>query len=280
MSRKKTDIFLAVLIVILIPIFLYVAHLLRIEHSWRSSGVQFPQTFPAQAKALLKKQNVSCSMAGTDGGVVSFEAPFGFSFQDTSYQTVVVSPGDHMESDFVSWSHDFSRFRIVELRVNGKAYGAKIKTWKLVLLYRSALRQNGLEAQFQMDTGSSLTLASARREIRRLDQVLFVRGIHRAYDYPYDRRRANLIAGLGLLFSGPLALLAMAAGSMAVSAIRYRIWLVDYNREHMEDWDRIAGTLPQFVSLREDGLDKPVPIYQRPGFRESLRSLFANTEDK
>ena len=261
-------------LILLLPLGVHVLRLYRIEQSWHSAGVSFKQTSLEQARASLEKQGVDTAMPGNGNAALTFQAPFGLMLRDAAYNNFSFARGDTLESDFVTWSNDFFRERMVRLTVNGRKYSARISTGQLTMLYQSALEQNGLAEQFQADTGHRLNYFSAKKAIRQLDKTLFEQGIHKAYDYPYDRRRVELILGLSVIFCVPLAGLLLTLASLAGEAVQYQLWLREYNREHTKNWAKLSGNLPQFVSLRESGLDRPVPIHRKLRLRDRFAALF------
>ncbi|MDD6022927.1 MAG: hypothetical protein PUC06_01645 [Oscillospiraceae bacterium] len=247
----------------------------RIEQSFRGNGaVNFRVTRLESSRKLLAELGADLKMPGTDGERLRFTAPFGFTFQDTAYNQLEVRRGDSLECDFVSWSHDFFSLRLVILQVNGREISARMSHWTLARLYRAALKQNHREEQFREDYGRGLSLRSARKALRVIDKEIFDLGLYLPTDYPYNRVVAKKIMIFLMVFSLPLCLMGTLSVTMLISGIRYRIWLRAYNREHRESWDRVAGTLPQFESLRADGLDRPVPIPQKPNLRNQMKELF------
>ena len=181
---------------LLLPLAIHFFHLWKIEHSYHGAGVSFKQTSLEQARQTLAKQGIDTAMPGNGTSTLTFRAPFGLMLRDAAYNDFSFARGDTLESDFVTWSNDFFRERMVRLTVNGRNYSARIST---AMLYQSALEQNGLAEQFRADTGKRLHYFSAKKAIKQLDKKLFEQGIHKAYDYPYDRRRVALILGLSVI---------------------------------------------------------------------------------
>ena len=184
---------------LLLPLAIHFFHLWKIEHSYHGAGVSFKQTSLEQARQTLAKQGIDTAMPGNGTSTLTFRAPFGLMLRDAAYNDFSFARGDTLESDFVTWSNDFFRERMVRLTVNGRNYSARISTSRLAMLYQSALEQNGLAEQFRADTGKRLHYFSAKKAIKQLDKKLFEQGIHKAYDYPYDRRRVALILGLSVI---------------------------------------------------------------------------------
>ena len=263
-----------IVVLLLLPMALHFAHLWKIEHSYQGAGVSFKQTSLEQARGTLAKQGIDTTMPGNGTAVLTFRAPFGLMLRDAAYNNFSFARGDTLESDFVTWSNDFFRERMVRLSVNGRNYSARISTSRLAMLYQSALEQNGLAEQFHSDTGKSLNYFSAKNAIKQLDKTLFEQGIHKAYDYPYDRRRVTLILGLSVIFALPLSGLLLTLISLGNESIQYQLWLKQYNKEHTENWDKLSGNLPQFVSLKESGLKDPVPIHRKIRIRDRYLNMF------
>ena len=276
MKRTVLHYFVGIVLVILLllPMIIHFVHLWEIENSYRQADVSFKQTSLEQARGTLEKQGIDTFMPGIGNQSIPFTAPYGMMLEDTAYNTVYINGGDTLESDFVTWSHDFFRERMVQITINGRKSSLKLSTWQLTRLYISALKQNGLQEQFQADTGKSLNYFSAKKAIKQLDKTLFEQGIHKAYDYPYDRRRVSLIMGLCVMFAIPISGLLLTLISLCGESVQYHIWLKQYNKEHTANWEKLSGNLPQFVSLQESGLKDPVPIHRKLRLRERFVNLF------
>lgn len=266
--------FLLLFCLCITPPMVHFLKLLEIEQSYQSSGVSFKQTSLQSARATLDQLDIDTALPGNGNSSLTFSAPFGLVFKDTAYNDCSFSRGDILRCDFVSWSHDFFRFRLVTIFVNDKEYSAKLTTPQLTRLYISAIKQNMLESQFEADSGRNFNYFSAKDAITALDQTLFEQGIHKAYNYPYDRRRVKILMALCAIFLIPICMFVLACISLIYDAAKYRIWLIKYNRENMKRWDQIAGSLPQFFSLKESGLKKPIPEYQRPKLAERILDMF------
>lgn len=263
-----------VVILLMLPLIVRFVHLREIERSYRGIDVSFKQTSAGQVRDVLEKQGIDTSMPGNGKSVLTFSAPISMTLQDSAFSPVTINYGDTLECDFVTWSHDFYRVRMAEISINGRQRTVKISTNQLTRLYVSALKQNGLQEQFQADTGKKLNFRSAKKAIKLLDQTLFEQGLHRAYDYPYDRRRVALIMGLSVLLALPLSGLLLTLLSIGYESVQYQIWLKQYNTQSIERWDKVAGSLPQFVSLQESGLKNQVPIRRKLRIRDRFLNMF------
>lgn len=277
---KNYALTILIMLLLLSPLLLHFGRLMKIENNYQSSGVSFKQTSTESARITLDTLNIDTSLPGNGNHALTFSAPFGMLFQDTAYNDCSFSQDDELTCDFVSWSHNFFRERIVTLFVNGKEYSAKMKTWQLTLLYLSAIKQNELQSQFQADSGRKLTFFSAKSALKTLDKTLFDKGIHKAYNYPYDRRMVKLTLALCLIFLVPIGILLLSVLSLLSDHIKYHIWLKSYNQEKIQSWDKIAGTLPQFVSLRDAGLYDPIPQFRRQKLRHRILEMFKPERQK
>ena len=124
------------LMLLLSPLILHVAGLIKTENSYQSANVPFKQVSLDAARRTLEDLGVDTSLPGNGNTRLSFTAPFGLLFEDTAYNDCNFSQGDTLECDFVSWSHDFFRERMTTIFVNGKEYSARLSTTELTLLLR------------------------------------------------------------------------------------------------------------------------------------------------
>lgn len=229
-----------------------------------------------QFRGFLEMLSVDLSVPGTDGEELTFSSPMAFHAKGRYGTEYKIKAGDTLCSDFVSWSGDNTSNRHIKLSVNGQAYDVNIAPRKVAKLYIAALEQNGLTEQFYQDTGKTLSMSSARDALRTIDAQIFGKNIYAPWDYPFDRdfwkRIAGLVAGcwpfaLGFIF--------IVFESIADYG-KYLSWLEEYNRENQGRWDKISGTLPQFVSLEGSGeRGKPRFKYQHSDFGELLKRLFS-----
>ena len=241
------------------------------EPNFRSRG---------QFLKFLEEQKVDLSVPGTAGQSLTFASPATFSYTKYGMEEKV-RRGTEISCDFVSWSGNRRNERFLRLTVDGKDVDTYVTLRMAGKLYRAALEQNGLEEQFLTDTGETLSRRSAREALRTIDAQIYDKGIYMPMDYPYDR---CLFRSLVLLTAGslPLVLLALLAIVPAlVEYVQYQAWLADYNKENSRRWKNVEGSLPQFVSLREnaDG-GKPQPVYQPPSLGQRIKKLFSPINTK
>ena len=252
--EKKRFLLLTLLLALalLLPCGIHGVRLAKIEASWRPlEGVRFRQDSPASARRAMEEAGIDPAVPGVGGEKLTFSPPMSMTVEDLAGTPIILSRQDVVESDFVSWSHDSRRERMAELTVNGSRRFLRLSTTQLNILYLAALRQNGREEQFRQDTGKGPGWFSGKSALERLDRQLFAAGLHRAWDYPYDRRRVQAILTLAVLLALPLAGTAATLVSLAWEALRDRQRLREEGRENRERWARVSGRLPRFRSLGE-----------------------------
>lgn len=265
------------LLVIAGAVFFYVYRYARVMADFSPRVFEDEPSFRTRGSFLrfLEEQNVDLSVPGTGGQTLTFQSPTTFSYTKYGVEEKV-RRGTEISCDFVSWSGNKLNERFLGLTVDGKDVDTYVSLGTAGKLYRAALEQNGLEDQFLADTGEALSRGSAREALRTIDRQIYDGGIYMPVDYPYDR---CLFRSLMMLMAGclPLVLLALLAIVPAlVEYTQYQLWLADYNRESSRRWKNVEGTLPQFVSLRDNGGGgKPQPIYQPPSLWQRIKGLFS-----
>lgn len=228
-------------------------------------------------RRFLTDLGVDLYAPATDGTELTFYAPETFEMSEFAGQSTKVHWRETLSCDFVSWSGDRGRgVRYLTITYDGKTREVGVPPKTAGNLYLAALKQNGLEDRFMQETGEKLSRSSAREALRNVDRQIFDLGIYAPVDYPFDRSGFQNSMGM-LMFLAPLgALLLILLLPELQRYLEYRAWLSRYNREHRENWDQIAGDLPQFVSLRENaGGGKPKLSYRGPGFIGRMKALFS-----
>ena len=228
-------------------------------------------------RKFLTGLGVDLYAPATDGTELSFYAPETFEMSEFAGQTTKVRWRESLSCDFVSWSGDHGRgVRYLTITYDGKTREVGVTPKIAGNLYRAALEQNGLEDRFLQETGEKLTRGTARDALRSVDRQIFNLGIYAPMDYPFDRSGFQSSMGLLMLLAPLGALLLILLLPDLQRYLEYRAWLSDYNREHRENWDQIAGDLPQFVSLQENANGgKPKLTYKGPGFVGRMKKLFS-----
>lgn len=230
-------------------------------------------------RKFLTDLGVDLYAPATNGTELSFYAPETFEMSEFAGQTTKVRWRETLSCDFVSWSGDHGRgVRYLIVTYDGKTREVGVTPKVAGNLYRAALEQNGLEDRFLQETGEKLTRSAARNALRSVDRQIFDLGVYAPIDYPFDRSGFQHSMGM-LMLLAPLGMLLLFLLLPDLQRyMEYRAWLSDYNREHQENWDQIAGDLPQFVSLHENANGgKPKLTYKGPGFIGRIKNLFSPT---
>ena len=229
-----------------------------------------------QFRSFLLDLGVDMTVPGTGGETLTFSSPMKFRAKARFGAEYDVKINDTLSCDFISWSGDKTSNRHLILSINGQTYEVNLSPRKAAKLYIAALRQNGLEEQFFEETGEELKMSSARDALRKIDAQVFALKVYVPWDYPFDRDLWQRIAGL-VAGSWPFAITFIIMVFEYISDYaKYVAWLENNNRVNQNRWEKISGTLPQFVSLSESGeRGKPMFKYQRSTFEEMLKRLFA-----
>lgn len=228
-----------------------------------------------QFRKFLTGLGVNLYAPATDGTELSFYVPETFTMNEFAGQTTKVRWREQLACDFVSWSGDHGRgIRYLTITYDGKTRQVSVPPKVAGNLYLAALKQNGLEDRFLQETGEKLRRGTARDALRSVDRQIFELGIYAPADYPFDRDGLRTSMGMAILLAPLGMLLLLMLLPDLLRYLEYRAWLSEYNREHQESWEQMAGELPQFVSLRESG-ERAVPVYRRPGFLERFKELFS-----
>lgn len=232
-------------------------------------------------RELLAEWGVDLTVPGSGGKTLTVTVPKDMNLYQSaaihkSSLEMVLPKGAVVECDFITWTSEKTRGftgRSITLTYNGKTYDGGMKDKDVFRLYRAALDQNGLEAQFQADTGEKLTSRTAKRGIQTINKQIYDLGIYTPYGYPYNFDNVIAIALAVCLFSLPVAL------SLAVLYIYFRMaqenraFLEKYNAEHIAHWDEIEGELPQFTSYANSGIRGPGERAS-PALKEIIQSMF------
>lgn len=208
-------------------------------------------------------------------GRVKFESPIRFTLASSNSE-MTIHKGTIISSNFVSYSGEtpWGTVRYLVITIDEKTYLAMISASDAAKLYRSALEQNDLVQSFCMETGKKMSNASVRDALRCIDKQLYERGVCIPGDYPFDMwfwTQALTIVSIGfpvflilLLFLIPLL----------QSTVEYQAFLSHYNAEHTKNWDNLAGTLPQFKSLGESGLNITPRKFIEENMVQRIKSFF------
>lgn len=229
-----------------------------------------------QFRKFLTGLGVDLYPPATDGTELTFYAPETFTMSRFAGQDTKVRWREQLSCDFACWSGDHGRgIRYLTITYDGKTQEVSVPPKTAGNLYFAALKQNGLEDRFLQETGEKLRRSTARDALRSVDRQIFDLGIYAPADYPFDRDGFQTSMGMVVLLAPLGTLILLMLLPELVRYLQYRAWLSEYNREHRESWDQLAGELPQFVSLRESDGKRPVPVYRRPGFLARFKGLFS-----
>ena len=226
----------------------------------------------------LSEDGYDLSMPGLSGPV-TFTSPCNFSFfQD--FQAHDVKKGDTITFDFVTYSRGYvyTAARSGVFTINGHEYATMLPLRATVSLYIAALEQNNLADQFEADFGAPLSRSAAHEALRKLDRQLYETGVYNPTDYPFDKMFWNLMLKIAAI-TAPLSMIVLGIlAAFLLEGAEYRRYLSENNRENQARWDTVSGTLPEFHSLSESGVNPPPkPMLKKPGLKDALRRLFGPT---
>lgn len=185
--------------------------------------------------------------------------------------------GDQVTTDFVTYSsrNMYRSTRAMVITVNGREHDIRVSARDMARLYMAALEQNDLTETFRTEFGKKLSYNNAREALRTIDRQLYQRGVTNPMDYPFDKYFWKGLLEVSV-YLAPVALVALSILlSFGFQQHQYHTWLRQYNREHCENWDTIAGTLPQFKSLRSSGLNMaPKEPQKKPTLIDAIKNIF------
>jgi hypothetical protein len=230
---------------------------------------------PKDIQKLLEDTSIDLTMPALSGEV-TFTAPCNFTYWN-HYVAYKVKKGTELTCNFVTYSRKSGSAsqRITVMTVDGKETEAAIRARDMAKLYKAALEQNGLTEQFEEDFGKRLTLRSARQALRSIDAQLYEAGMLNPGDYPFDRSVWEAFLEVSILLAPLILLVLTVLVAFLTQVFQYRLFLADYNQEHTENWDKISGTLPEFQSLKNSGINMaPKPILKKPSIADVCKKLF------
>ena len=239
-------------------------------------GQELPNRYSAR-REVLAQRGVTLTVPGTGGQVLTVTVPKAISLYNYGFVVpqaidTAIPKGAEITTDFVTWT-EYQAGRSITLTYNGKTYDTYMKTSDVVKLYKAALKQNGLEAQFQADTGKSLSTRSAKKAIQSINKQIYDLGLYAPEGYPYNFRMVNYILAAILGLSPLLAFIGSALYVFVRMVQADNEMLAKYNAEHIESWDKKSGTLPQFTSYSRSGIRGPGEG-KKPSFREVVQGMF------
>lgn len=233
---------------------------------------------PKSVFQRLSEDGYDLSMPGLSGPV-TFTSPCNFSFfQD--FQAHDVNRGDTITFDFVTYSRGYvyTATRSGVFTINGHEYATMLPLRATVSLYIAALEQNNLAGQFETDFGAPLSRSAAHEALRKLDRQLYETGVYNPTDYPFDKMFWNLMLKIAAI-TAPVSMIVLGIlAAFLLEGAEYRRYLSENNRENQARWESVSGTLPEFHSLSESGVNTPPkPFRKKPGLKDAFRRLFGPT---
>ena len=147
-----------------------------------------------------------------------------------------------------------------------------------VSLYLAALEQNNLTDQFEADFGAPLSRKTAHEALRKLDRQLYETGVYNPTDYPFDKMFWNLVLKIAAI-TAPISMIVLGIlAAFLIEGAEYRRYLRENNRENQARWETVSGTLPEFHSLSNSGVNTPLKLMpKKPGLKTALYRLFGPT---
>lgn len=248
------------------------------------TGTSLPRSYNARRTLLADCGVDLTAVPGSHGQTLTFTCPgavnmYQFGVVQNIYRQTIPAKTE-LRCDFVVWNNpdgDNPNAFELSLTVDGKTYDTTMKRGDVATLYKAALQQNGLEAQFQADTGSSLSRRTAKQALQGINRQIYDLGLYAPAGYPYNRQRLEIsLVSLALLSPVIAFILVALVAYLRLLHEQNLIWAA-YNAEHIAHWDGIAGQLPQFTSYAQSGIRDPA---QKPRFRDVFRAVFQPVERK
>lgn len=223
----------------------------------------------------LVENGFDMTVPGIDGNI-SFTVPRNMTYYNHSAEQTLYK-GDVVTTDFATYSsrYMYRSTRAAMFTVNGKEQDVRLKASDMARLYAEALEQNGLTERFEAEFGQELTYRNARDALRTIDRQLYEKGVTNPMDYPFDKYFWKGLIEMAA-YLAPFSLLVLSIFVSFVSqSLKYRAFLKEYNTENIALWDDIAGTLPQFQSLKNSGMNMALrTVVQKPTLLNAIINLF------
>ena len=283
MKRRIRPFPLALLLVILALVGCFIGFTLKTQQvnanfHYNAAYEDLNLNRPKSVFQRLSEDGYDLTMPGLSGPV-TFTSPCNFSFfQD--FKEHDVKKGDTITFDFVTYSRGYvyTTTRSGVFTVNGQEYATMLPLRATVSLYVAALEQNDLTDQFEADFCAPLSRRTAHEALRKLDRQLYETGVYNPTDYPFDKLFWNLMLKIAAV-TAPVSMIILGLlAAFLLDSAEYRRYLSQNNRENQARWDTVSGTLPEFHSLSESGVNTPPkPTPKKPGLKTALYRLFGPT---
>lgn len=275
---RPFPILFVILVLLLMSGFFYYSYQMDLINQNFNPNAQFEDwnfNHISETMEAIKENDFDLSVPGVDGQI-TFTMPYDV---DYFYQFVknTIEKGTTITTDFVTYSkgNSLNTSRAVLFFIDEKQYEVRISVKDMARLYMVAIKENNRSIQFEEDYGKKLTYRSARNALRTLDKQLYDNGVTKPDDYPFDSQFwRNLLQFSAWL--APLSLIILAVFvSFMMQNLRYRSFLKEYNIDQTKSWDEIAGTLPQFQSLKNSGIvAPPKEIPHKATLLDAIKNLF------
>ena len=283
MKRRIRPFPIALLLVILILLGCFVGYTVKTQQvnanfHYNSAYEDLNLNRPKAVFQRLGEDGYDLSMPGLSGPV-SFTSPCNFSFfQDFTAHDV--KKGTPITFDFVTYSRGnvYAATRSGIFTIDGHEYATMLPLRATVSLYIAALEQNNLTDQFEADFGAPLSRKTAHEALRKLDRQLYETGVYNPTDYPFDKMFWNLVLKIAAI-TAPISMIVLGIlAAFLIEGAEYRRYLWENNRENQARWETVSGTLPEFHSLSDSGVNTPPKLMpKKPGLKTALYRLFGPT---
>ena len=283
MKRRIRPFPIALLLVILILLGCFVGYTVKTQQvnanfHYNSAYEDLNLNRPKAVFQRLSEDGYDLSMPGLSGPV-SFTSPCNFSFfQD--FKAHDVKKGTPITFDFVTYSRGnvYAATRSGVFTIDGHEYATMLPLRATVSLYLAALEQNNLTDQFEADFGAPLSRKTAHEALRKLDRQLYETGVYNPTDYPFDKMFWNLVLKIAAI-TAPISMIVLGIlAAFLIEGAEYRRYLRENNRENQARWETVSGTLPEFHSLSNSGVNTPLKLMpKKPGLKTALYRLFGPT---
>lgn len=283
MKRRIRPFPIALLLVILALVGCFVGYTVKTQQvnanfHYNSAYEDLNLNRPKAVFQRLSEDGYDLSMPGLSGPV-SFTSPCNFSFfQD--FKAHDVKKGTPITFDFVTYSRGnvYAATRSGVFTIDGHEYATMLPLRATISLYIAALEQNNLTDQFEADFGAPLSRKTAHEALRKLDRQLYETGVYNPTDYPFDKMFWQLVLNIAAI-TAPISMIVLGIlAAFLLEGAEYRRYLWENNRENQARWQTISGTLPEFHSLGESGMNAaPNPYLKKPGLKAALHRLFGPT---
>lgn len=227
-------------------------------------------------RGVLETWKIDFSIPCTNDGVVTITADgiseYGIWLNPYTLGFVIL-PGDVISTDFVTWSTQFEDQRMIQIQRDDETCSGRMNTRDVLTLYMLYIEQEGLQKEFEAETGRMFSEDNAETVLKNIDKQLYDGGFYEPEDYKgrvfSPVQRCVIVALVSIFAAAGMALLTRFLHQSEDEAVSLEQW----NQQKQANWDNL--NLPQFHSLENTGQDMPVPQTQEPNLFQRLRNLFS-----